>query len=169
MADASLTLLSRADLNTITDTATGRVALAVKNTANATTATIEQGYTGVMNVTSLAAGIVAGTVELWRDRNNVTLNLINVRATADETLALFGASNLLPAGFRSSSTVSGHGGTVATTATTYSRRLNWDRNGNVNIYNVTAAETLNGAFTITSASPWPTALIGASTSTIGWV
>lgn len=160
MAAANMTLITRAEITSAASTATGRKALVLDGT------TIELGFTGVMDVTSLAVGLASGSIELWRAGDRAVLNFINVVPTASASnWAVFTG---LPVGFRSASVVGGEGGVVNAGTSSAVRRTNWTKGGNVSIYSVVAGEAINGTIEITALG-WPAALIGASTSTVGWV
>jgi len=160
MAEKNMTMLTRAQVDWITAAATGRKAIIVDGM------TIELGFTGVMDVTSVAAGLASGSIELWKAGDRAALNFINAvpTASASNWTVLSG----LAIGFRSASVVGGEGGVVNAGTNSSVRRTNWTKSGNVSIYGVVAGEVINGTIEIT-APGWPAALIGASTSTVGWV
>ena len=160
MAEANKTLITRADFDSIITPTTGRNALVLDGV------TIELGFTGVMNVTSLAAGLASGTIELWRAGDRAVVNFINAVPSASG--ATWAVLTGLPVGFRTVSAVGGEGGAVNAGAASAVRRTNWTKSGNVNVHGVVAGEAINGTIEITAAG-WPTALIGASPSRIGWV
>lgn len=160
MADANKTLITRAEITSIGVTATGRKAIVLDGM------TIELGFTGVMDVTSLATGLTSGSIELWRAGDRAVLNFVNVVPAA--TSANWNLLAALPVGFRSVSVVGGEGGVVNAGTASAVRRTNWTRSGNVSINGVVAGDVINGTIEITALG-WPAALIGSSTSTVGWV
>ena len=142
MAEDNLRVITRAQMTSIGATATGRKALVLEGM------TIELGYTGIMDVTSVAVGLASGSIELWRESGRAVLNFINAVPTAS-------ASNWtvftgLPVGFRSASVVGGEGGVVNAGTSSATRRTNWTKSGNVSIYAVVAGEAINGTIDILS-------------------
>lgn len=160
MAELNRTLITRAEMNSVINATTGRAAFVLDGT------TIELGFTGVMDVTSLAVGLTSGAIELWRAGDRAVLNFVNAVPTA--SASSWNVLAGLPIGFRSASVVGGEGGTVNAGTASAVRRTNWTKSGNVSIYGVVAGEVINGKIEITALG-WPTALIGASSSTVGWV
>lgn len=148
------------DFQIISSTTTGRRALVVGGS------TIELGFTGVMDITSLAVGLTSGAIELWRAGDRAVLNFVNAVPTA--SASSWNVLAGLPIGFRSATVVGGEGGVVNAGTSSTVRRTNWTKSGNFTIYGVVAGEVINGSVDVTALS-WPTSLIGSSTSTVGWV
>lgn len=159
MAEKNMTMVTRAQVDWITTAATGRKAFVLDGM------TIELGFTGVMDVTSLALGLESGKIELWRSADKAVLNFVNAKpAAAAGSWLVF---DDLPVGFRTVSVAGGEGGLIGAGSTGF-RRTNWTKNGDVAVVGVLAADVLNGSVEVT-AGGWPSALIGAAPAVIGWV
>lgn len=160
MADSSMTLLTRNDLDFITDKTTGRIAWVVRAT-DGTHATVERGYTGVRDITGVLTGLTSGTVTVSRDGSTVVFNFQDVKlAAASQTLAATTPTNMsmfFPD--------AGTAGAPAAQANTLSARITITSGGILKIYNTSTTDLHNGILAFQTTRAWGTALPGVAQGT----
>lgn len=160
MADSTLTLISRNDLDFIVDKTTGRIAWVVK-AADGTHATVDRGYTGVRDITGILTGIISGTVTVARDGSTVSYVFQDLKlAAASQTLAATTPTDMsmfFPA--------TGTAGTSAAQANNLSARITITAGGILKIYNTSLTDLHNGVLTFTTTRTWGTNLPGVAQGT----
>lgn len=156
MATPENTLISRAEVTSITTPATNRKALVLDG------ATIELGDTGVRDLSGMftAGKVSSGRVLVQRVGNVVTWQFINVMLPADAVhpWAIITNAAALAGVLPEAGTFT----TPAITSTGASVRLVVESNGAVSIYYGKPATAYLGVMTYVTAKAWPTALPGVA-------
>lgn len=156
MATPENTLISRAEVTSITTTATGRKALTLDG------GTIELGDTGLRDLSGLftAGKVTSGRVLVQRIGNVVTwqFDLVTLPADAVHPWAIItnatALSGVLPTvGTHTVPAITVAGGAV---------RLVVEANGTVSIYYGIPATAYLGVLTYVTTKPWPTTLPGVA-------
>lgn len=160
MADSSLTLLTRNDLDFIVDKTTGRIAWVVK-ASDGTHATVDRGYTGVRDITSLCAGITAGMVTVARDGSTVNFTFQDVKVSAAQQI-LFGST---PADMTMFMPGAGTIAAPLAQANTLSVRVALTSTGVLKIYNSSTTDGHSGVLSFTTTKAWGVALPGVAQGT----
>lgn len=160
MADSTLTLLTRNDVDFIVDKTTGRIAWVVK-ASDGTHATVERGYTGVRDITGLLTGVTSGTVTASRDGSTVTITFQDLKvAAASQTLAA-----TTPADMSMFYPATGVIGAPTSAANTISIRAAMTSGGILKLYNTSTTDLHNGVLTFHTTRAWGTALPGVAQGT----
>ena len=154
MAEANMTMISRAEITSITDATTGRKALVLDGT------TIELGDTGLRDLSGMfvAGSVESGRVLVQRVGNVVTWTLSSVKVPAGTTtiwkvLESAEFSGLLPPVLAFAPMM----GTSTNTS-----RVVLTPAGKLELHYTINATTYTGVLTFQSHQAWPTALPGVA-------
>lgn len=156
MATLEYTLLSRAEINSITTPATGRKALVLDGT------TIEVGNTGLRDVSGLfvADHVASGRILVQRIGNTVTWSLIGVNLAGSVSSVWSLLAN--PAGRFDSFRPAYTAAAALFESKTSSARLIINGSGSVDIHYGQAGLGYGGSISYVTNNPWPATLPGVA-------
>lgn len=160
MAASDMTLISRNDIDVITDKTTGRIAWVVK-ASDGTHATVERGYTGIRDVTGLMTGMTAGKVTVARDGSTVVIRFDDVKASAAQQVLTGTTPANMSAFYPESGTLAG----PLVRANTLAEKIAITSGGILKLYNSSTTDGYSGVLTFVTNKAWPTTLPGVADGT----